>query len=86
MTRRVSSTKHFTMVRNQLHPHDFTSTYMCVYTAETLLETETVDVDTTIITFTATDRDQPGTDNSRVYFYVNQRDDNQLFILNSTTV
>lgn len=34
MTRRVSSTKHFTMVRNQLHPHDFTSTYMCVCTLQ----------------------------------------------------
>ena len=59
---------------------------MCVYTAEMLLETETVDVDTPIITFTANDGDQPGTDNSRVFYYVDQRDDNQLFDLNSTSV
>lgn len=51
-----------------------------------LIETLTVDVDTPIIIFTADDGDQPGTDNSRVFYYIDQRDDNQLFDLNSTTV
>ena len=58
---------------------------MCVY-VETLPETDIVSVDTEIITFTATDGDQPNTNNSRVLYYVDQRDDNQLFVLNSTTV
>ena len=53
---------------------------------ETLLEIETVSVDTPIITLSATDADQPGTDNSRILYYVDQRDDNQLFVLNSMTV
>lgn len=53
---------------------------------ETLFETEVVNIDTTIIMFSATDADQPGTNNSRVIYYVDQRDDNQLFVLNSATV
>ena len=51
-----------------------------------MLETETVSVDTMIITFSATDDDQPNTNNSRVFYYADQRDDNQLLVLNSTTV
>jgi len=46
----------------------------------------TVSEDMVIVTFTATDADQPGTNNSRIFYYVDQRDDNQLLVLNSMTV
>ena len=59
---------------------------ICNICVETFIETETVNVDTTIITFTATDDDQPGTSNSRILYYADQRDDNQLFVLNPITV
>lgn len=58
-------------------------TCLCV---EMFDEIETVSIDTEIITFSATDADQPGTNNSRVFYYIDQRDDNGLFALNSATV
>ena len=42
--------------------------------------------DTVVLTFTANDADQPGTNNSRVLYYIDRRDDNQLYELDSTTV
>ena len=53
---------------------------------ETRFETGTVSEDMVIVTFTATDADQPGTNNSRIFYYIDQRDDNQQLVLNSTTV
>jgi len=52
----------------------------------TLDETEVLENDTVILTFTATDADQPGTNNSRVLYYIDRRDDNQLYELDSITV
>ena len=52
----------------------------------TLDETEVFENDTVILTFTATDADRPGTNNSRVLYYIDRRDDNQLYELDSTTV
>ena len=39
-----------------------------------------------IFTFTAADADEPNTNNSRVFYYADQRDDNQLLILDSVSV
>jgi len=52
----------------------------------TMDETEVFDNDTVVFTFTATDADQPGTNNSRLLYYIDRRDDNQLYELDSTTV
>ena len=52
----------------------------------TLDETEVFENDTVILTFTATDADQPGTNNSRVLYYIDRRDDNQLYELDLITV
>lgn len=81
----VFSPVQFTMVRK----HNLTAlvnVHVINPYVETLFETEVVNIDTTIIMFSATDADQPGTNNSRVIYYVDQRDDNQLFVLNSATV
>lgn len=73
-------------VRNIIFRGKCVILFTYVYNIEILIETETVSVDTVIITFLATDGDEPGTNNSRVFYYVDQRDDNQLFVLNSMTV
>ena len=57
-----------------------------LYYTVTLDETEMVENDTVVLIFTATDADQPGTNNSRVFYYIDRRDDENLYELDPTTV